>query len=54
MSKNARLASLKKSHAKLEDQIHQAEMKPGYDQLEISQMKRQKLYIKDEMEALRG
>lgn len=54
MSKATRLASLEKSHAKLDSQIAAAMRQPGFDQITITQMKRQKLVLKDQMAALRS
>jgi hypothetical protein len=47
------LADLQKSHQPLEDQITEAMLHKAVDALEIVDLKRRKLQIKDEIERLR-
>ena len=47
------LADLQKSHQALEDQISEAMLHKAVDALEIVDLKRRKLQIKDEIERLR-
>jgi hypothetical protein len=47
------LADLQKSHQALEDQITEAMLHKAVDDLEIVDLKRRKLQIKDEIERLR-
>jgi hypothetical protein len=47
------LADLRKSHQALEDQITEAMLHKAVDDLEIVDLKRRKLQIKDEIERLR-
>jgi hypothetical protein len=47
------LADLQKSHQALEDQIAEAMLHKAVDDLEIVDLKRRKLQIKDEIERLR-
>jgi len=52
MSREEHLQVLKEKHAGLEELIRQEEMRPLPDTSLISQLKRQKLRIKDEMTEL--
>jgi hypothetical protein len=47
------LTDLQKSHQALEDQITEATLHKAVDDLEIVDLKRRKLQIKDEIERLR-
>jgi hypothetical protein len=47
------LADLQKSHQALEDQVAEAMLHKAVDDLEIVDLKRRKLQIKDEIERLR-
>jgi hypothetical protein len=47
------LADLQKSHQALEDQLAEAMLHKAVDDLEIVDLKRRKLQIKDEIERLR-
>ena len=47
------LADLQRSHQALEDQIAEAMLHKAVDDLEIGDLKRRKLQIKDEIERLR-
>lgn len=52
MSNENRIASLKKKHAALEDKISELSAAPSSDDLEIRELKKQKLAIKEELTAL--
>ncbi len=54
MSIESHLAELERRHAALEDQIKEAMAHPSSDSLEIADMKRRKLQLKDEINRLRG
>lgn len=47
-----RITSLKKKHSDLEDQISALEAAPSADDLEIKELKKQKLAIKEEIASL--
>jgi hypothetical protein len=51
--KQTSLADLEQSHQALEDQIAEAMLYKAVDDLEIVDLKRRKLQIKDEIERLR-
>jgi hypothetical protein len=51
--KQTSLADLEQSHQALEDQITEAMLHKAVDDLEIVDLKRRKLQIKDEIERLR-
>ncbi|MEP0519032.1 MAG: DUF465 domain-containing protein [Hyphomicrobiales bacterium] len=53
MSLDARLSKLQERHATLEQQISTASQHPSVDSLELSEMKRRKLVLKQEIERLR-
>lgn len=53
MSSLPELASLERQHAALEREIESAAARPDPDTLRISELKRRKLHLKDEMERLR-
>jgi hypothetical protein len=53
MSMQSHLAVLEKKHQALEDQIHDVQTHPGSDDLEIVELKRRKLQVKDEIMRLR-
>ncbi len=53
MSLESHLAELQRKHGDLQREIDDAMMHPSVDELEISQLKRRKLAIKDEMEKLK-
>jgi len=52
MSMESHLVELKKKHQTLEHRLEVAERSPGLDRLEIAQMKKQKLRLKDEIQRL--
>lgn len=54
MSLDARLSKLQERHATLEQQISAAAQHPSIDSLELSEMKRKKLALKQEIERLRS
>ncbi len=47
------LAELEKRHQSLEQQISDAQTHPSADDLQIAELKRRKLHVKDEIERLR-
>lgn len=53
MSFDNRLRSLQDRHHQLEDIIHEEVMKPAMDADRVRELKREKLKIRDEIEALR-
>jgi len=53
MSMQSHLSELEKKHQALEAQIHDAQSRPGVDDLEITELKRKKLQVKDEIMRLR-
>lgn len=53
MSAETHLAELVRQHQQLEQEIAEAIAHPGVDDLEISELKKRKLRIKDEMERLK-
>ncbi|MBO6757895.1 MAG: DUF465 domain-containing protein [Roseibium sp.] len=53
MSIQSHLAELQRRHAEIERKIEDAMLHPSTDSLELADMKRQKLKIKDEIERIR-
>jgi hypothetical protein len=53
MAIQAHLAELEKRHRALEDQINEALAHPSADDLQLAEMKRRKLQLKDEIARLR-
>ena len=53
MAIQARLETLEKKHGALEEELHSALSHPSSDDTIISEIKRRKLRIKDEIERLR-
>ena len=49
MSASSHLIQLKRKHHELEQQIEEEERSPGTDSLEITQLKRAKLKLKEEI-----
>ena len=47
------LAELEKRHQALESELNEALTHPSADDLQIAELKRKKLYVKDEIERLR-
>lgn len=54
MAVHARLETLEKKHGALEEELHTALNHPSSDDSTISDIKRRKLRLKDEIERLRG
>ncbi|EIM75150.1 DUF465 domain-containing protein [Nitratireductor rhodophyticola] len=54
MSLESHLAELKRKHGELEREIDDAKLHPSVDELDVAQLKRRKLAIKDEMEKLKS
>ena len=52
MSLTSHLAELKKKHESLSNAVEVAQRSPGVDDLEISRLKKEKLYIKEEITRL--
>ena len=52
MSLNAHLQELRKKHQNLSDQVEAAQRSPGIDDLSITELKKQKLRLKEEIERL--
>ena len=53
MSMQSHLAQLEQHHATLEDQIQQAQKHLSIDDLELAELKRRKLSLKDEIARLK-
>jgi hypothetical protein len=53
MALESHLAELERRHQTLEQEISEALTHPSTDDLEIAQLKRKKLYVKDELARLR-
>ena len=53
MSMQSHLAELEKKHRALADQIIDCQAHPAVDDLEVVELKRRKLLLKDEIERLR-
>lgn len=54
MSVDSHLDELERRHAALEREIEDAMMHPGVDTLQVTELKRRKLQIKDEIERLKS
>ncbi|MCY1704816.1 YdcH family protein [Pannonibacter sp. SL95] len=54
MSMQSHIAELERRHAALEREIATALLHPSVDNLEVADMKRRKLRLKDEIQKLRG
>jgi hypothetical protein len=52
MSINAHLTELKKKHQSLSTQVEEAQRTPSMDALHVSDLKKQKLRLKEEIERL--
>ncbi len=52
MSLNAHLQELQKKHQYLSDQVEMAQRSPGIDDLRVTELKKQKLRIKEEIQRL--
>ncbi len=53
MSLQSHLAELEKKHRALSEQINDCQAHPAVDDLEVVELKRRKLLLKDEIERLR-
>jgi hypothetical protein len=53
MAIESHLAELEKRHEALEEQISEALTHPSTDDLQVAELKRKKLYVKDEIARLR-
>ena len=53
MAISSHIAELEKKHQALEQEINEALAHPSADGLEIAELKRKKLHVKDEIERLR-
>lgn len=53
MSMQSHLAELEKKHQALEHRINDCQAHPAVDDLEVLELKRRKLLLKDEIERLR-
>ena len=54
MSLSSHLHELRKKHQSLSEAVEHAERAPGVDRLRISEMKKQKLRLKEEITRLSG
>ncbi|MDQ0326005.1 hypothetical protein J2R99_001874 [Rhodopseudomonas julia] len=54
MPLEARLAELERRHEALEKEIEEAVAHPASDDLEVAELKRRKLQLKDEIARLKG
>ncbi|WP_297323578.1 DUF465 domain-containing protein [uncultured Bartonella sp.] len=54
MATEAHLASLERKHKEIEAEIEKAMAAPSADDLEINELKRKKLALKDEIEKLKN
>jgi hypothetical protein len=52
MSLTSHLQELRKKHQKLADQVEAAQRSPGVDDLQITQLKKEKLRLKEEITRL--
>ena len=53
MAIQAHLVELERKHKVLEHELHEALLHPSTDDLQIAELKRRKLMVKDEIERLR-
>ena len=52
MSLSSHLTELKKKHQNLSQEVEKAQRAPGVDGLQVAEMKKQKLKLKEEIERL--
>ncbi|NRA99889.1 MAG: DUF465 domain-containing protein [Rhodobacteraceae bacterium] len=52
MSLNAHLHELKKKHQTLSERVEEAQRQPGIDALQVNELKKQKLRLKEEITRL--
>ena len=53
MSVESHLAELERRHEALKQEIQEAQSHPGFDEFEVTSLKRRKLHIKDEIAKLK-
>lgn len=53
MALQAHLVELERKHKVLENELHEALLHPSMDDLQIAELKRRKLMVKDEIERLK-
>lgn len=53
MAIQAHLVELERKHRVLENELHEALLHPSTDDLQIAELKRRKLMVKDEIERLK-
>ena len=54
MAMESHLAELERRHQMLEKELEEAQAHPGSDSLELAELKRKKLLVKDEIARLNG
>ena len=54
MTIEAHIETLEKKHGALEQELHSAMLHPSPDDIQIAELKRQKLKVKDQIERLRS
>jgi len=54
MAMESHLAELERRHQMLEKELEEAQAHPGADSLELAELKRKKLLVKDEIARLHG
>ena len=54
MSTESHISELERRHADLEQQINDAQNHPSFDSLQLTELKRQKLKLKDEISKLKN
>ena len=54
MSVEAHVTELKRKHAAIAEQVERMELSPSSSSLDVKELKREKLRIKDEIEQLSG
>lgn len=52
MTMMSHLQELRRKHQTLSEKVEQAQRRPGVDGLEIAEMKKQKLWLKEEIQRL--
>lgn len=52
MSLSSHLTELRKKHQHLSDEVEMAQRSPAFDDLQITELKKQKLKVKEEIERL--
>lgn len=54
MTMSTHLQELRRKHQSLSDQVEEAQRSPSFDSARITEMKKQKLRLKEEIERLQG